>query len=77
MKDRNTLNEPRDINNYKVYRKKVSSLIDSAKRAVYEKKIVEGQNDSSTIWKKIKVQIRSRSNECWAILTIKQERPFQ
>jgi len=51
MKERDKFKARHDDINYKLYRNKVSELINSAKKKSYENKIVKGQNDPSSIWK--------------------------
>lgn len=51
MKERDKCKIRNDWNSYKFYRNKVSCLIHYSKRASYEQKITEGQNDPSSIWK--------------------------
>lgn len=51
MKERDKFKIRHDENNYKLYRNKVSELISQAKKNSYEKKIAEGQNNPSSIWK--------------------------
>ena len=54
MKSRDKFKIRGDIVNYKLYRNKVTALIYDAKRSAYEKKINDGQNDPSSIWKLFK-----------------------
>ena len=62
MKDRDKFKARNDEVNYRLYRNKVSTLINCAKKQCYENKINEGQNDPSTIWKLFK-EFRSPSND--------------
>jgi len=54
MKARDKFKARNDMDNYRLFRNKVSNLINTAKRRLYEKKINQGQNNPSTIWKLFK-----------------------
>jgi len=51
MRDRDKFKARNDMCNFRIFRNKVSYLINAAKKATYEKKIIQGQNNPSSIWK--------------------------
>ena len=50
MRDRDKFKARNDMCNFRIFRNKVSYLINAAKKATYEKKIIQGQNNPSSIW---------------------------
>ena len=51
MKERDKCKINDKIDDYRLLRNKVTTLIDKAKKEMYQTKLEEGQNDPKTIWK--------------------------